>query len=108
MRTLFKNKIGSAAGIVAFAGCVLAASAADVIKNSDCLECHADKTLYSTNAAGRAISLFVDAAKLAASIHKTNTCASCHSDITRKHPDDDVAAQPVNCAKCHERQSESY
>src|SRR5208282_5361395 len=43
-----------------------------------------------------------------ASIHKTNTCASCHSDITGKHPDDNLAAQPVNCAKCHEKQSESY
>ena len=84
------------------------ASAVDVIKDSDCLECHSDKTLYTTNSAGRAISLFVDAGKLAASIHKTNTCASCHSDITRKHPDDNLAAQPVNCAKCHERQSESY
>jgi formate dehydrogenase gamma subunit len=81
---------------------------AQVIKNSDCLECHADKTLTKTNAAGREISLFVDEARLTASVHKTNTCASCHSDITTKHPDDNVAAQPVNCRLCHERQSESY
>jgi formate dehydrogenase gamma subunit len=78
------------------------------IKNSACLDCHSDKTLTTTNAAGREISLFVDVAKLAASIHRTNTCASCHSDITVKHPDDNLAAQPVNCAKCHEKQSESY
>ena len=62
------------------------------IKNSACLECHADKTLTKTNAAGKEVSLFVDVAKLAASVHKTNTCASCHADITDKHPDDDVAA----------------
>jgi formate dehydrogenase gamma subunit len=87
----------------------LAASAnAAEIKNSACLECHSDKTLYKTNAAGKGISLFVDEAKLAASIHKTNTCASCHADITVKHPDDNVAAQPVQCAKCHASQSESY
>ncbi len=84
------------------------AFAAEEIKNSACLECHSDKTLYKTNAAGKAISLFVDEAKVAASVHKTNTCASCHSDITSKHPDDNVAAKPPNCAKCHEKQSESY
>src|SRR5712671_8138817 len=76
------------------------------IKNSACLDCHSDQTLYRTNAAGKGISMFVDVAKLAASIHKTNTCASCHSDITSKHPDDDLAAQAPSCAKCHEKQSE--
>ncbi len=84
------------------------AFAAEEIKNSACLECHSDKTLFKTNAAGKEISLFVDEAKLAASVHKTNSCASCHSDITSKHPDDNVAAQPPNCARCHEKQSESY
>src|SRR5579872_4639903 len=74
-----------------------AATASEEIKNSACLECHSDKTLYRTNSAGKAISLFVDEAKLAASVHKTNTCASCHSDITGKHPDDNLAAQPPNC-----------
>src|SRR6266487_338726 len=78
------------------------------IKNSACLDCHSDKTLAATNAAGKAISLFVDPAKLTASVHKTNTCASCHSDITAKHPDDNVAAKPVDCANCHQKQSESY
>ncbi|MGD0413582.1 MAG: hypothetical protein ABSC18_17980, partial [Verrucomicrobiota bacterium] len=47
------------------------------IKNSDCLECHSDKTLTTTNAAGRTVSLFVDPAVLAASVHRTNSCASC-------------------------------
>lgn len=82
--------------------------AAEDIKNSACLDCHSDKTLSKTNAAGREVSLFVDEAKLAASIHKTNSCVSCHSDITSKHPDDAVAAQPPACARCHEKQSESY
>jgi formate dehydrogenase gamma subunit len=82
--------------------------AAEEIKNSACLECHSDQTLYKTNAQGKGISMFVDPARLAASVHKTNTCASCHQDLTSKHPDDNVAAQPVSCAKCHEKQSESY
>src|ERR1039458_516182 len=77
---------------------------AEPIKNSACLECHGDKTLTKTNAAGKEISLFVDVAKLQASVHKTNLCASCHADITAKHPDDNVAAQPANCKACHERQ----
>ncbi len=78
------------------------------IKDSACLDCHADKTLSKTNSAGKEISLFVERAKLAASVHKTNTCASCHADITTKHPDDNMAAQPVQCARCHARQSETY
>ena len=72
------------------------------------MECHSDKTLYRTNSAGKGISMFVDESRLAASVHKTNTCFSCHSDITSKHPDDNVAAQPPNCARCHDKQSRSY
>ena len=86
----------------------VAAGAAEAVKDSACLDCHSDKTLYKTNAAGKAISLFVDEAKLRGSIHKTNSCNSCHSDITAKHPDDNVPARPPNCARCHETQSESY
>src|SRR6185295_6211194 len=76
--------------------------------DKDCLECHSDKTLSKTNAAGKEVLLFVDPAKLAGSAHKTNTCASCHADLTDKHPDDNLAARQVNCRHCHERQSESY
>ncbi|MFO1487662.1 MAG: cytochrome c3 family protein [Verrucomicrobiota bacterium] len=89
-------------------GFVLAMNAAAGLKNADCLECHSDKTLWKTNAAGKGISLFVDAAKLAASAHRTNSCAGCHADITEKHPDDEVAAKPVQCATCHEGQTASY
>ncbi len=81
---------------------------AEPIKDSACLDCHSDNTLYKTNAAGKGISLFIDTAVLQASVHKTNTCASCHTDITEKHPDDEVAVQPANCAACHAQQSASY
>jgi len=77
------------------------------IKDSDCLDCHGDKTLTATNA-GRVLSLFVDPAMLAASVHHTNSCASCHNDITSKHPDDNVAVRPVDCARCHLEPSLSY
>jgi len=78
------------------------------LKDADCLECHSDKTLTKTNAAGRETNLYVDPARLAASAHQTNTCISCHTDLTEKHPDDNLAVKPVDCHRCHERQTESY
>jgi len=94
--------------IVAALGVWLPLAATAALKDSDCLECHNDKTLTKTNASGKEISLFVDAAKLGASAHKTNSCASCHADLTGNHPDDNIAARPVDCRQCHEGQSESY
>ena len=78
------------------------------LKNSDCLDCHGDNTLVKTNSAGKAISLFVDEARLKLSMHKTNECISCHADVTAQHPDDNKPVARVNCARCHERQTESY
>jgi len=88
--------------------CLMSASSAAPIKNSDCLLCHEDKTLFKTNAAHRAISIFVDEAKFNASIHGTNSCVNCHSDLKAAHPDDNIAAKPIDCAKCHDQQSKSY
>ncbi len=78
------------------------------LKDSDCLDCHADNTLFKTNSAGRARSLFVDAAKLKLSAHKTNTCITCHTDVSNRHPDDNRSVAVVNCAGCHARQTESF
>ena len=78
------------------------------LKNSDCLDCHGDNTLFKTNSAGKAISLFVDLAKFKVSAHATNTCISCHADVTTKHPDDNIVLAPVNCALCHARQTASF
>jgi predicted CXXCH cytochrome family protein len=52
--------------------------------------------------------LFVDEARFAATVHKTNTCISCHIDVTAKHPDDNVAVKPVNCALCHQAEGQQY
>jgi len=78
------------------------------VKNSDCLDCHGDNTLFKTNSAGKAISLFIDVEKFKLSAHATNSCISCHADVTAKHPDDNKILLPVNCATCHERQAESF
>ena len=83
-------------------------SAAEKNPNAACLDCHSDKTLYKTNSAGQGISLFVDDKAFAVTVHNTNTCASCHADITIKHPDDNVAAKPVNCAACHAEPAAQY
>jgi formate dehydrogenase gamma subunit len=84
------------------------ATAAPVMSDDDCLVCHSDNTLTITNAAGRAISLYVDKARLTASVHKTNSCVNCHADIAATHPDDNRPVPPVNCARCHKLQGESY
>ena len=88
--------------------CGAALRGADLIPNSDCLDCHNQKDLTKTNQTGQVISLYVDEAKFAASVHRTNLCAACHSDLTIKHPDDGAAAKPVDCARCHDRQSKTY
>ncbi len=85
-----------------------AAPAADARGTRACLECHADKTLAKTNAAGQAISLYVDGARYTNSVHRTNACVSCHADVGTAHPDDKVAAQPVDCAVCHATPTETY
>jgi len=78
------------------------------LKDGDCLDCHGDNTLFKTNSSGKAVSLFVDAAKLKLSAHGTNTCLSCHTDITAKHPDNNQPVALVNCAACHPRQAAGF
>jgi cytochrome b subunit of formate dehydrogenase len=86
--------------------CLWPATHARAIDNADCFACHSDKTLVETNAAGKAVSLFVDEAKFTASIHGKNLCTSCHSDITDlPHAE---TLQPVNCAACHENVGKEY
>ena len=106
------RRSGTAARLAAWfwvlLGPVFALSGGEALKNSDCLECHSDKTLTKTNAAGKEVSLFVDAAKLAALVHQTNTCVACHAGVSSKHPDDNLPVPAVSCARCHARQSESY
>ena len=98
-----------AAGLaVWFTSAALAATAPKLPTNSDCLDCHGDRTLVKTNALGKTHSLFVDNAKYTNSVHRTNACVSCHVDVTGKHPDDNVTPKAVDCARCHLYQSETY
>ena len=62
---------------------------------TDCLACHADKTMQDV--AGHSIS--VDGDKFSASIHGTLQCNSCHADI-KEYPHPDHIAK-VDCKTCH-------
>ena len=78
------------------------------IDNAECLACHEDKGLTRKDAAGKEVSLFVDAAKFATSVHKANACTSCHVDITEApHPDKFVAKRAA-CDACHAKMVETY
>lgn len=88
--------------------CTSSQTTAAEIQDDTCLQCHSDKTLGKTNAAGKEISLFVDPSLLKTSAHKSKSCAACHADITENHPDDKAPVKPVDCRRCHESQSSSY
>ena len=80
----------------------------ELIPNDKCLECHSDKDLTKETKDGKEVSMFMDEAKLKASAHKDTQCSECHRDLTEEHPDDEVAAKPVDCTHCHEKASQSY
>jgi cytochrome b subunit of formate dehydrogenase len=81
-------------------------SQARAIDNADCFVCHSDISLTKTNAAGNAVSLFVDEDKFKASIHGKNLCTSCHTDITDlPHAE---THKPVSCSQCHRIEADIY
>lgn len=90
------------------AGGAWVASRVLAFDNADCFTCHDDKTLVKTNAAGNAISLFVDGNEFAKSIHARRRCDSCHSDITELPHPDKFVAKAVSCAQCHRVEMETY
>jgi len=62
---------------------------------TDCLACHADKSM--TNASGHSIA--VDGQTFHASVHGSLPCSSCHTDIKEyPHPEHPAAVQ---CKTCH-------
>jgi predicted CXXCH cytochrome family protein len=66
---------------------------------TDCLACHADKSMQ--DASGH--SLAVDGGKFGASIHGVLKCGDCHTTIKDyPHPD---KIEAVKCATCHAEQA---
>jgi predicted CXXCH cytochrome family protein len=79
-------------GLIALAFCLAPVRAS---AQSDCLACHADKTMQDSS--GHSIS--VDGDKFSASIHGSLQCNNCHADI-KEYPHPDHIAK-VECKSCH-------
>jgi hypothetical protein len=70
--------------------------------DSDCLACHGDKDLVTTDSAGVERSLYVDPAKMHNSVHAGFECVTCHVDVApASHPDGSRLARAA-CGACHE------
>ena len=70
-----------------------------LLAQTDCLSCHADKTMQ--DAAGHSVG--VDADTFHASIHGSLSCTDCHTSIKQyPHPD---KLTSVKCAACHADQA---
>lgn len=82
------------------------ASAAAVISNDDCLNCHADKDLFKKTPDGKKISLYTDKKVFSASVHQKLDCVGCHQDI-KDIPHAETLAK-VNCGACHQKAQGTY
>jgi hypothetical protein len=74
----------------------------------ECLECHSDRNLTKTDAAGKVHSLYVDKKLFVESAHgKLNyTCMECHTEATLDHPTEGVPK--AKCTECHEESQAKY
>lgn len=84
-----------------FFGSGLFLGAAHVAAQTDCLACHADKSMQDAN--GHSIA--VDGGKFSSSIHGALGCNGCHADI-KEYPHPEHPAK-VDCKTCHADQAAS-
>ena len=107
-----------AAGTLIFTLCLSAAEektpgSADKVtqpaanSSASCLECHSDHTL-SMRKQKRAISLFIDQAKLNKSVHSSLECADCHEGFDGESVPHKKPMAVVDCASCHENMSKKH
>ncbi|HUN64965.1 MAG TPA: cytochrome c3 family protein [Bacteroidota bacterium] len=76
-------------------------------ENSDCLGCHADKSLTGTRD-GKTISVFVDGGAFAKSIHASLSCVSCHADLEKKDLPHEPGVKRVDCGTCHADEQQQH
>lgn len=87
------RRVVLAAAVLGFVG------ASSLQGQTDCLSCHADKTLLDANSH----SVSIDADTFHASMHGTLNCSDCHKDIREyPHPEKPAAVQ---CEGCHADQA---
>ncbi|MBI5463959.1 MAG: hypothetical protein HY966_03265 [Ignavibacteriales bacterium] len=70
-------------------------------ENSDCLDCHEDKSL-TTVRDNKTISLFVDQKKFEKSVHGSLQCINCHAALAGKEMPHEVPVANVECGSCHD------
>jgi hypothetical protein len=86
---------------------LLLAAGAFAQKNSDCLDCHADKSLTMTRR-GRTVSVFVDQAAFEKSVHGAADCIACHADLEGRDLPHDAPLLEAQCGSCHEAEQKLY
>lgn len=79
----------------------VAAGGALAQENTDCLDCHADRTITGERN-GREISVFVDGGTFGASVHSALDCVACHGDLAGKELPHDEDLGRVDCGTCHD------
>ena len=107
-RVIDKPFIVFSAAIVVAACLFLLTGTVRAQEIDECLECHSDRNLTSTDAAGNVHSLFVDKKLFLESVHGRldYTCIECHTDATLEHPAEGVP--DAQCAECHEESQGKY
>jgi cytochrome b subunit of formate dehydrogenase len=105
MKCLGKMYVPALAVFLLLWSCV--AEAQKKPKDAECLACHADPTLTTTDANGKTVSLAVDAEKMKQSIHGGMfSCVDCHKDV-KSSPHETTPAK-VRCAQCHADAEKAY
>jgi len=83
------------------------AISAQKLKDADCLACHSDPTLTTTDANGATVSLAVDGTRFKHSIHgRMFACVDCHMDV--KSLAHSKPPEKVSCAQCHADAATAY
>jgi hypothetical protein len=72
-------------------------------RTPDCQACHAEPALKRVLQNGRTQSLYVDGDQVRSSVHGDRACVDCHADA--KDGPHTVAPAPVNCTRCHYKDS---
>jgi predicted CXXCH cytochrome family protein len=92
---------------IAAAALLLLAARAPAQENSDCLDCHSDRSLAGTRN-GHSISVYVDGKKFAASVHGSLDCTGCHADLEGKELPHEEDLAPAQCGSCHEAEQTQH
>ena len=71
-----------------------------------CISCHGGKDLETTDAAGKAVSLYVNPEVFGNSVHSSFTCVDCHAGVKDEFHEEKPGK--VDCGLCHEDALSEY